>query len=308
MRPDSMNEAPGFALGIYEKALPLNVSLQKKLSIAADLRFDFMEMSIDPSEEKLNRLDWSQTKRRAIKLYMNEANLSIRSICLSANRFFPLGSRIFERRKKGLTIIRKAIELASDIGVRIVQVAGYDTYNEPSNRDSNQRYIYGLYQATMWASEHSVLLGIENQETSFVNSPTIAIEIIREINSPYLQLYMDVGNLVVAKLDIESEIKAAEGHLLGVHIKDAKPDTPRRVPFGDGDVPFDLVFQLLRDIRFQGLATIEMWNDDKPNSKEVCAEARAKVLSYLRVFTESQDQKLLGISHLSPTSLQEKNQ
>jgi L-ribulose-5-phosphate 3-epimerase len=308
MRSDSNHEIPGFALGIYEKALPLNISWQKRLSTAADLGFDFLEMSIDPSEEKLNRLDWSQSKRRAIKGYMDEANLSIRSICLSANRFFPLGSSFLERREKGLTIMRKAIELASDIGVRIVQVAGYDTYNEPSNRDSNQRYIDGLYQATMWASEHSVFLGIENQETSFVDSPTTATKIIREINSPYLQLYMDIGNMIVAKLDIENEIKVAEGHLLGVHIKDAKPDIPRRIPFGDGEVPFDLVFQLLRVVRFQGLVTIEMWNDDKPNSKEICAEAREKVLSYLRVLTESQDQKLLRISHLSPTSLEGKNQ
>ena len=47
-------------LGIYEKALPVDVSWQERLTIAKDLGFDFVEMSIDESDARLARLDWQQ--------------------------------------------------------------------------------------------------------------------------------------------------------------------------------------------------------------------------------------------------------
>ncbi|MEE6030509.1 xylulose 5-phosphate 3-epimerase, partial [Avibacterium paragallinarum] len=44
-------------LGIYEKALPKNLSWQDRLSIAKACGFDFVEMSIDETDERLSRLD-----------------------------------------------------------------------------------------------------------------------------------------------------------------------------------------------------------------------------------------------------------
>ena len=53
-------------LGIYEKALPKNISWQDRLSIAKACGFDFVEISIDESDERLARLDW--LKKERIKL------------------------------------------------------------------------------------------------------------------------------------------------------------------------------------------------------------------------------------------------
>jgi len=69
-------------------------------------------------------------------------------------------------------------------------------------------------------------------------------------------------------------VDAARGHLVGVHVKDARPGVPRRVPFGEGDVPFVAAFQRLKAGGFAGPMMIEMWNDDRPDSAAVCAAAR----------------------------------
>ena len=50
-------------LGIYEKALPKNISWQDRLSIAKACGFDFVEISIDETDERLARLDWSEKER-----------------------------------------------------------------------------------------------------------------------------------------------------------------------------------------------------------------------------------------------------
>ena len=47
-------------IGIYEKALPQNISWAERFALVKKLGFDFMELSIDESDERLARLDWSE--------------------------------------------------------------------------------------------------------------------------------------------------------------------------------------------------------------------------------------------------------
>ncbi|MCR6038440.1 xylulose 5-phosphate 3-epimerase, partial [Salmonella enterica subsp. enterica] len=50
-------------LGIYEKALPAGECWLKRLTLAKELGFDFVEMSVDETDERLSRLDWSREQR-----------------------------------------------------------------------------------------------------------------------------------------------------------------------------------------------------------------------------------------------------
>ncbi|STI83091.1 L-xylulose 5-phosphate 3-epimerase [Escherichia coli] len=44
-------------------------------------------------------------------------------MCLSAHRRFPLGSEDDAVRAQGLEIMRKAIQFAQDVGIRVIQLA-----------------------------------------------------------------------------------------------------------------------------------------------------------------------------------------
>ena len=53
-------------LGIYEKALPAGECWLERLQLAKTLGFDFVEMSVDETDERLSRLDWSREQRLAL--------------------------------------------------------------------------------------------------------------------------------------------------------------------------------------------------------------------------------------------------
>jgi L-ribulose-5-phosphate 3-epimerase len=270
-----MGNISGISIGIYEKALPPADNWLQCLSIVARAGFDFLELSIDPSIERLNRLSWTNAQRSELRHAVEETGIPVRTMCLSAHRDYPIGCGDANVRDRALQILHQALDLAADVGIRIVQVAGYDTLpNEVSNSDSRKRYIDSLRQGISWAAERAVLIGLENQEVGYIDSPTTAVQVVREINSPYLRLYSDVGNLIVKGLNPLAEIDAAQGHLIGIHVKDARLGVPRRVPFGDGDVPFLEIFRRLKASDFHGPMMIEMWNDDRPDAFAVCVEAR----------------------------------
>lgn len=52
--------------------------------------FDFVEMSVDETDERLSRLDWSTAQRTSLVAAMIETGVGIPSMCLSAHRRFPL--------------------------------------------------------------------------------------------------------------------------------------------------------------------------------------------------------------------------
>ena len=53
-------------LGIYEKALPAGECWLERLQLAKTLGFDFVEMSVDETDDRLSRLDWSREQRLAL--------------------------------------------------------------------------------------------------------------------------------------------------------------------------------------------------------------------------------------------------
>ena len=106
-------------IGLYEKALPDAMSWEERLAAAGQAGYDFIEISIDESDERLSRLDWSASERAALRRSIDNTGVRIMTMCLSGHRKYPLGSHSPELRRQGQEILRKAIEFAGDIGLRV---------------------------------------------------------------------------------------------------------------------------------------------------------------------------------------------
>ena len=96
-------------LGIYEKALPKNISWQDRLSIAKACGFDFVEISIDETDERLARLDWSEKERIQLVKAIIKTGVTIPSMCLSGHRRVPFGSRDEATRARAYEIMEKPL-------------------------------------------------------------------------------------------------------------------------------------------------------------------------------------------------------
>lgn len=169
-------------------------------------------------------------------------------------------------------MLRQAIHLADAVGVRVIQVAGYFAYYEPPDDDARSRYIENLVRGAEHASRYGVMLAIENIDTPDVGSVRDALTIAREIDSPWVRIYPDVGNIAVNGHDVLDDLRHVGNAAVGIHLKDARPGEPRRVRFGTGDVPFAEVFRTLNELRYPGPFMIEMWNDEPATAN---ATARA---------------------------------
>jgi predicted hexulose-6-phosphate isomerase len=261
--------------GLYEKALPKNLTWGERLVAAKDAGFDFMEISIDETDERIGRLRWSKSERTKLMETIHRVNMPILSMCLSANRRFPIGSEHAETRKAGIQLIRDAIDFALDCGVRVIQLAGYDEYANPSTEITVQNFHDSLAQCARYAQEKAVMLALETMENELMDTVTKAKRYVDTIQSPWLKIYPDLGNLCATGHAVEEEFLRGMQDIVAIHLKDTLPGIVRDIAFGDGNVDFVSFFALLTRENYSGLFVAEMWTDETKKSIEAAKRARA---------------------------------
>lgn len=266
-----------YTLGLYEKAMPKELSWQEKLTAAKEAGYDYVEISIDETDEKLARLDMSVEERTELVKLMAEIGVPIRTMCLSGHRKYPLGSSDPAVCARGMEIMEKAIALAEDLGVRIIQLAGYDVYYEESSVETKQRFEENLKKSVLMASRAGVLLGFETMETEFMNTVGKAMKYVNIVNSTYLNVYPDSGNITNAAVtygtDVLDDLRSGAGHLVALHLKETVPGKFREIPFGTGHVNFRDMIHTAWELGIRKYVT-EFWYTGNPEWKKDLVFAR----------------------------------
>lgn len=260
-----------YLLGLYEKALPNEWSWEEKLTVTKETGYDFLEISIDESDMRLSRLN-NPTELALIQAAIARTGCPINTMCLSGHRKYPLGSTREQTIKQSLQIMSDAIDLASSLGVRIIQLAGYDVYYEEGSALTRATFLTNLKHAVELAARKGIVLGFETMETPFMDTVTKSMHIVNQINSPYLHIYPDIGNLTNASKiynhDVLLDLEMGKGHLVAAHIKETKPNHYREIPFGTGHVEFEKCINTCWDLGVR-MYTAEFWYDSQTDAKEI---------------------------------------
>ena len=257
-----------YTIGLYEKAMPGTLSWREKMAAAGKAGYDFIEISIDETDEKLERLDMGRAERRKLVELMWETGLPIRTMCLSGHRKYPLGSESEAVRERGMQIMEKALILAGDLGIRIIQLAGYDVYYEQGNERTRALFLENLRKAADMAAARGILLGFETMETEFMNTVQKAMEIVRRMDSAYLNVYPDLGNITNAAADsggnVQDDLETGQGRIIAMHLKETVPGKFREIPFGTGHVDFETGIRKAWELGVRRYVT-EFWYTGSPD-------------------------------------------
>lgn len=273
-----------YLLGLYEKAVPSELSFFEKLRICKEAGYDFIQLSIDESDQKLARLDMPRQERLGMVQDMYRADIPVGSICLSGHRKYPLGSHCESVCDKALSIMEKCIMLSKYLGAGIVHLAGYDVYYEDSDEQTIDRFEKNLGKAVELAAKYSVVLAFETMETPFMDTVSKTMRWVKRFSSPYLQIYPDIGNLTNAAIkyghDVADDLKSGEGHIVSLHLKETKPGVYRNLMFGDGHVDFANAVGVCWKLGVRRYVT-EFWYNGNPGWKSDVDKASRFALALL---------------------------
>lgn len=272
-----------YTLSLYEKSMPDDLTWLQKYDAAFSAGYDFIEISIDESDARIARL-YDPSEIEILKTLQANHPVKIRSLCLSAHRTYALGSMNDALRNKGMDIFYRAIDFASVLGINLIQLAGYDVYYDKSTFETEARFIEFLAKGIAYASELGVLCAFETMETDFMNTVSKAMKYVTLINSPYLGVYPDVGNLTNAALssqkDFTHDLSLGRGKIVAAHLKETEPGVFRNMEFGEGHVDFKAVTSALWHLGVRRFG-VEFWYNEKTDYNERLRHNHAFIVQYL---------------------------
>ena len=235
-------------------------------------------MSVDESEARLSRLTWTRAQREKVVAAQRDVGLGIRTLCLSGHRKYPLGSPDPQVRARSLDIMERAIQLSDALGVRLIQLAGYDVYYEQGDAGTRAWFEENLQKSVTIAARYGVTMGFETMETPFMDTVGKAMGYVRKVDSPYLGVYPDLGNLTNAAIkyqgDLYADLNIGRGSLLAMHLKETLPGKYRDLDFGTGHVDFAAGIRAARALGV-GLFVAELWHDGRPDWQKRLRDVRA---------------------------------
>ena len=279
-----------YLLGLYEKSMPNELTWAERLQAAKDAGFDYVEMSVDESDARLARLDMSEGELDTIRAAMRATGVPIGSICLSGHRKYPFGDPDPEKQARSLEIMEKAVRLAAALGIRTIQLAGYDVYYSEGTAETRQAFEENLAKAVRMAARVGVQLGFETMETPFMDTVGKAMKYVAAIDSPYLGVYPDAGNLTNASLlygrSVEEDMETGRGHIVAVHLKETVPGKYREILFGTGHVDFAAITQKAWSLGVRRYVA-ELWYKDGTDWQQVITDAAAFQRKWLDAAEES---------------------
>ena len=274
-----MPKNPNYSLALYEKAMPSGLGFGRMLECAARNGFDRLEISVDESDARLSRLDWTGAQKQELVDLIRQTGVPIRTMCLSGHRKYPFGAHDAAVREKSLEIMQKAVTFAAETGVSIIQLAGYDVYYEQGDETTRAYFAENLRKAVEYAETAGVVLAFETMETPFMDTVAKSMEYVRMIDSPWLGVYPDIGNLQNAAVlyghSITDDLAQGAGHIFAIHLKETQPGVYRDMAFGTGHTPYHPCLELAHA---QGVRmfTGEFWHQkDEENYGAVISASAA---------------------------------
>ena len=226
------------SLALYEKAIPAGKSFEEMFEITKACGFDRFEISIDETDARLQRLEMSAAEQSELGALARRSGTPIRTMCLSGHRKYPLGASDPQVRERSMDIMKKAVDFSVNAGISIIQLAGYDVYYEESTPDTVKWFTENLIKSTEYAASRGVVLAFESMETPFMDTIEKIMKYVELVDSPWLGIYPDIGNLKNAAVlyghDVTEDLLKGRGHTFAVHLKETNPGIYRDMNYGTG--------------------------------------------------------------------------
>jgi len=255
-----------FKKGINQWAFPSQIKIENIFKLTKKAGFDGVEVVI--AEEGEINLNSTENDIKNIVELSKSVGIEISSLATGLFWDYSLTSDNSSEREKAKMIAKKMLEVASWLGVDTILIVpgAVDVFFKPdflvvSYDKVYERSFQALKELTPFAEDYKVNIAIENVWNKFLLSPIEMKHFVDSINSPYLGVYFDVGNVLQIGYP-EQWIKILGKRIKKVHFKDFKKSVNTVDGFTNllyGDVNWIKVISALKEIEYDNYITAELF-------------------------------------------------
>ena len=177
--------------------------------------------------------------------------------------------------QKNLDVLKNLIKSSRRLGIKILELPFVDSSSLKTKEEQSQ-VISNLEKILPLLEEYDVFLTLETDLP-----PTSFNELILSFNHSNIKANYDVGNSASLGYDMKEELNLYGDLIYNIHIKDRKY-CGGTVPLGEGDVDFELFFNLLQKINYNGELIIQGAREHSIKPEDMCI----KYLQFVKKFVD----------------------
>jgi len=164
--------------------------------------------------------------------------------------------------KKGLAGMETALRCARAMGAETVLLVPAVVKENVSYADAYKRSQKHIRKLLPLAEEVGVVIAIENVWNKFLLSPLEFTRYVDEFDSPWVQAYFDVGNIIIYGY-AQDWLRTLGKRIVKIHLKVFKRRGFQCANLREGDVNWPEVRRALDEIGYNGFMTTELSGGDE---------------------------------------------
>ena len=219
-------------------------------------------------------------QRTQLRRQADEAGIEIVALhwLLAKTEGLHLTSPDKQTRRKTAEYLGELAGFCSDLGGKILVFGSPKQRNlaEGVGRDRGMHYATEVLQAAVPVLEKSgVVLALEPlspKATNFLRTAAEAVELAETVDSPHCKLLLDCNAMSSEPTPIPELIRKHGSRLVHFHANDPNSRGP-----GMGDLDFVPIFRALRDVKFDGWVSVEVF-DYSPDPQRIARQS----IAYMR--------------------------
>ncbi len=162
-------------------------------------------------------------------------------------------------REQRATYYKRAIDLAVELGAKVVSIWSGTPQPEIDFETTWGRLLTALAPVLDYAEQKSIKIGFEPEPGMFIEDLAGWTLLKRELPHRALGLTIDIGHLAVTEEEPwDQHLEAHAADLVHLHLDDAKDRRHEHLPFGEGEIDWDPIFNTLARIDYGGVALVEL--------------------------------------------------
>ena len=233
--------------------------LEEDLSRARNLGYEAIELVF--SDEGSPNIDASTSEIAAVGDACRRHGLDLCSMIAIRKDAGTLLSQSAAERAKRVTILERGFEIAEVLGVDALLLHPGALDPKSSYGATWDNFRDALRDLAPAAERHGTRIGIENVWNQFMLSPREARQLVDEVGSSAVGIYLDTANMILYGYP-DMWIKELGRRIFKVHVKDFRRGEGDWVQLMDGDTDWPAVMAELRGIGFDGALVSEVGGDD----------------------------------------------
>lgn len=250
-------------------------TVEEGFALAAECGYEGIEIA--PFTLAAYVTELSASRRAEIRRAIEKSGLKMVGLhwLLAKTEGFHLTSPDPSVRARTRDYLIELAQCCADLGGRVLVLGSPQQRNvlpEVTRAQAEECAIEVLEGLLPHLERTATMLALEPlgpQETNFVNTAEEAVEIIRKLSSPHIQLHLDCKAMSSEMIPIPDLIRNNSRYMVHFHAND-----PNRLGPGFGELDFVPIFKALLDVEYQGWVSVEVF-DYQPGPERIARESIA---------------------------------